>query len=102
MSRNGKSQLYPHTHLFPPGWHPGPNAKDSSTSDTRTLHNCPNLLQANPALSQVLLQVYLLILGSLKLWSEETVSSVHRRKRRKERGGEEKKKIGKKQKNLKD
>lgn len=79
-----------------------PNTKDSSTSDIRTLHNCPNLLQAKPALSQVPLQVHLLVLGNLKLWSEETVSSVHSRKRRKERGGEEKKKIGKRQKNLQD
>lgn len=102
MSRNGKSHLYPHTHLFPPGWYPVPSAKDSSTSAIRTLHNCPNLLQAKPALSQVLLQVHLLVLGSLKLWSKETVSSVHGRKRRKERGGGEKKKRGKRQKNLKD
>lgn len=51
------------------------------------------IYSTQPALSQVLLQVHLLALGSLKPWSEETVSSGARRKRRK---------IGKRQKNLKD
>lgn len=41
--RNGKSHLYPHT--LAPSWVvPSAQRQGPSTSDVRTLHNCPNLI----------------------------------------------------------